>query len=89
MNISNVTIPPVGLSSKRSTQHKKPLTLVVRVFGGWAAFNRPKVIQLDINDADGLQSAEQFRLAYQDLTKDMADRYSDTPSGPLIIHQGR
>ena len=63
MNISNITLPPVGLSSKRSTQHKKPLTLVVRVFGGWAVFNRPKVIQLDINDADGLQSAEQFRLA--------------------------
>ena len=63
MNISNIIIYSIGLSSKRSIQHIKPLALVARVFGGWAAFNRPKVIQLDINDADGLQSAEQFRVA--------------------------
>ena len=63
MNISNIIIYSIGLSSKRLIQHIKPLALVARVFGGWAVFNRPKVIQLDINDADGLQSAEQFRVA--------------------------
>ena len=63
MNISNIIIYSIDLSSKRSIQHIKPLALVARVSAGWVAFNRPKVIQLDINDADGLQSAEQFRVA--------------------------